>query len=75
MVTGSFNFTKAAEQKNAENLSIIKSPEFGSYTWQITAQPGSLAFILERAKKSTRKMLSDRLLVAPYSLDNAEPFA
>ena len=28
MVTGSFNFTKAAEQKNAENPLIIKSAEF-----------------------------------------------
>ena len=27
VITGSFNFTKAAESKNAENLLIIKSPE------------------------------------------------
>ncbi len=27
VITGSFNFTKAAEEKNAENLLIIKSPE------------------------------------------------
>jgi phosphatidylserine/phosphatidylglycerophosphate/cardiolipin synthase-like enzyme len=27
VITGSFNFTKAAEEKNAENLVIIKSPE------------------------------------------------
>jgi phosphatidylserine/phosphatidylglycerophosphate/cardiolipin synthase-like enzyme len=27
VITGSFNFTKAAEQKNAENLLIIKSKE------------------------------------------------
>ena len=27
VITGSFNFTKAAETKNAENLLIIKSPE------------------------------------------------
>jgi phosphatidylserine/phosphatidylglycerophosphate/cardiolipin synthase-like enzyme len=26
-ITGSFNFTKAAEEKNAENLLIIKSKE------------------------------------------------
>ncbi|MBF0552184.1 MAG: phospholipase D family protein [Deltaproteobacteria bacterium] len=26
VITGSFNFTKAAEEKNAENLLIIKSP-------------------------------------------------
>jgi phosphatidylserine/phosphatidylglycerophosphate/cardiolipin synthase-like enzyme len=26
-ITGSFNFTKAAEEKNAENLLIIKSRE------------------------------------------------
>ena len=27
VITGSFNFTKAAEEKNAENLLIIKSPD------------------------------------------------
>jgi phosphatidylserine/phosphatidylglycerophosphate/cardiolipin synthase-like enzyme len=27
VITGSFNFTKAAEEKNAENLFIIKSKE------------------------------------------------
>jgi phosphatidylserine/phosphatidylglycerophosphate/cardiolipin synthase-like enzyme len=27
VITGSFNFTKAAEEKNAENLLIIKSEE------------------------------------------------
>ena len=27
MITGSFNFTKATESKNAENLLIIKSEE------------------------------------------------
>ena len=27
VITGSFNFTKAAEEKNAENLLIIQSPE------------------------------------------------
>ena len=27
VITGSFNFTKAAESKNAENLLIIQSPE------------------------------------------------
>jgi phosphatidylserine/phosphatidylglycerophosphate/cardiolipin synthase-like enzyme len=27
VITGSFNFTKAAEEKNAENLLIIKSPK------------------------------------------------
>ena len=27
MITGSFNFTRAAEEKNAENLLIIKSKE------------------------------------------------
>ena len=27
VITGSFNFTKAAEMRNAENLLIIKSPE------------------------------------------------
>ena len=27
LITGSFNFTKAAEEKNAENLLVIKSKE------------------------------------------------
>jgi len=27
VITGSFNFSKAAEERNAENLVIIKSPE------------------------------------------------
>jgi phosphatidylserine/phosphatidylglycerophosphate/cardiolipin synthase-like enzyme len=27
VITGSFNFTRAAEEKNAENLIIIKSKE------------------------------------------------
>ena len=27
VITGSFNFTKAAEEKSAENLLIIKFPE------------------------------------------------
>jgi phosphatidylserine/phosphatidylglycerophosphate/cardiolipin synthase-like enzyme len=27
VITGSFNFTKAAENNNAENMLIIKSPE------------------------------------------------
>ena len=27
VITGSFNFTKAAESKNAENLLILQSPE------------------------------------------------
>jgi phosphatidylserine/phosphatidylglycerophosphate/cardiolipin synthase-like enzyme len=27
VITGSFNFTKAAEERNAENLLIIKSEE------------------------------------------------
>ena len=27
VITGSFNFTKAAETKNAENLLILESPE------------------------------------------------
>ena len=37
VITGSFNFTKAAEEKNAENLLIIKSKELASYyldNWQ-----------------------------------------
>lgn len=35
VVTGSFNFTKAAEESNAENLLILRSPELASlYTRQ-----------------------------------------
>ena len=30
VITGSFNFTKAAEEKNAENLLIIKSKELAN---------------------------------------------
>jgi phosphatidylserine/phosphatidylglycerophosphate/cardiolipin synthase-like enzyme len=33
VITGSFNFTKAAEEKNAENLLIIKDKDLaGKYT-------------------------------------------
>ena len=31
VITGSFNFTMAAEEKNAENLLIIRSKELASY--------------------------------------------
>ena len=31
VITGSFNFTKAAEEKNSENLLIIKSKELAKY--------------------------------------------
>ncbi|MGO9613606.1 MAG: phospholipase D-like domain-containing protein [Dissulfurispiraceae bacterium] len=37
VVTGSFNFTKAAEEKNAENLLILKSRELARFyidNWQ-----------------------------------------
>jgi phosphatidylserine/phosphatidylglycerophosphate/cardiolipin synthase-like enzyme len=37
VVTGSFNFTKAAEEKNAENLLILRSKELATYytqNWQ-----------------------------------------
>ena len=37
VITGSFNFTKAAEEKNAENLLIIRSEVLASYyleNWQ-----------------------------------------
>jgi phosphatidylserine/phosphatidylglycerophosphate/cardiolipin synthase-like enzyme len=37
VITGSFNFTKAAEQKNAENLLMIRSKELAGYyleNWQ-----------------------------------------
>jgi phosphatidylserine/phosphatidylglycerophosphate/cardiolipin synthase-like enzyme len=30
VITGSFNFTKAAEEKNAENLLILKNKEMAS---------------------------------------------
>lgn len=38
VITGSFNFTKAAEEKNAENLLVISSQELASYyldNWQM----------------------------------------
>jgi phosphatidylserine/phosphatidylglycerophosphate/cardiolipin synthase-like enzyme len=31
IVTGSFNFTKAAEEKNAENLLVIRSKELARF--------------------------------------------
>ena len=37
VITGSFNFTKAAEEKNAENLLVISDPDIAAkYTknWQ-----------------------------------------
>ena len=42
VITGSFNFTKAAQEKNAENLLIIRDPALAAqYTqnWQAHAQP------------------------------------
>jgi phosphatidylserine/phosphatidylglycerophosphate/cardiolipin synthase-like enzyme len=30
VITGSFNFTKAAEEKNAENLLILKNKELAA---------------------------------------------
>jgi phosphatidylserine/phosphatidylglycerophosphate/cardiolipin synthase-like enzyme len=30
VITGSFNFTKAAEESNAENLLILRSPELAA---------------------------------------------
>jgi phosphatidylserine/phosphatidylglycerophosphate/cardiolipin synthase-like enzyme len=36
LITGSFNFTKAAEGKNAENLLIIKSRELAPNSIWIT---------------------------------------
>ena len=41
VITGSFNFTKAAEEHNAENLLVIRSPELAAkYTanWQAHAE-------------------------------------
>jgi phosphatidylserine/phosphatidylglycerophosphate/cardiolipin synthase-like enzyme len=41
VITGSFNFTKAAQEKNAENLLIMRDPALaGQYTqnWQAHAQ-------------------------------------
>jgi phosphatidylserine/phosphatidylglycerophosphate/cardiolipin synthase-like enzyme len=38
VVTGSFNFTKAAEEKNGENLLILESPELAEYyrkNWEV----------------------------------------
>jgi phosphatidylserine/phosphatidylglycerophosphate/cardiolipin synthase-like enzyme len=41
VITGSFNFTKAAQEENAENLLIIRDPALAApYTqnWQVHAQ-------------------------------------
>ena len=41
MITGSFNFTKAAEEKNAENLLVIRDKDLAAkYTanWQAHAE-------------------------------------
>jgi phosphatidylserine/phosphatidylglycerophosphate/cardiolipin synthase-like enzyme len=41
VVTGSFNFTRAAEDRNAENLLILESPELADYyarNWQAHLQ-------------------------------------
>jgi phosphatidylserine/phosphatidylglycerophosphate/cardiolipin synthase-like enzyme len=41
VITGSFNFTRAAELKNAENLLILESPELADYyakNWQTHLQ-------------------------------------
>lgn len=38
VITGSFNFTKAAEEHNAENLLILKDPELAKRymeNWQL----------------------------------------
>jgi phosphatidylserine/phosphatidylglycerophosphate/cardiolipin synthase-like enzyme len=43
VITGSFHFTKAAQEKNAENLLIIRDPALAvHYTqnWQAQAQQG-----------------------------------
>jgi phosphatidylserine/phosphatidylglycerophosphate/cardiolipin synthase-like enzyme len=34
VITGSFNFTKAAEEKNAENLLIVRSRELAKLYWE-----------------------------------------
>jgi len=47
MITGAFNFTKAAEEKNAENVLIIRSKELaGMYSenWKKRREHTSLAF-------------------------------
>jgi phosphatidylserine/phosphatidylglycerophosphate/cardiolipin synthase-like enzyme len=41
VITGSFNFTKAAQEKNAENLLIIRAPALAAqYTqnWEMRRQ-------------------------------------
>ena len=40
VITGSFNFTKAAEENNAENLLVIRSPELAAKyaaNWKVHA--------------------------------------
>ena len=41
VITGSFNFTKAAEENNAENLLVIRSPELAAKyaaNWKVHAE-------------------------------------
>jgi phosphatidylserine/phosphatidylglycerophosphate/cardiolipin synthase-like enzyme len=42
LITGSFNFTKAAEEKNAENLLILKGnkPVVDRYIWNFDEHKG-----------------------------------
>ncbi len=45
LITGSFNFTKAAEENNAENLLVIRSPELAAKyaaNWKIHAAHSDL---------------------------------
>lgn len=46
VITGSFNFTKAAEEKNAENLLILDSPDLAEIyrkNWEAHLQHSELA--------------------------------
>ena len=54
VLTGSFNFTKAAEEKNAENLLVLNDPVLAKHyldNWYLHEQHSE---VYERAKKDPR---------------------
>lgn len=67
VLTGSFNFTKAAQYKNAENLLIIQSPELAklySQNWQrrLAVSASLSQFALLSFKKGNVKRKKDIVL-------------
>ena len=55
MITGSFNFTKAAEENNAENLLVIRDKKLAErYTKNCKSTLSTLRFLSEGAHRSKR---------------------